>query len=298
MSEHRAYIGIGTNLGNRVGNLERAIEALATSGTLLAKSSLYRTEPWGNLAQPWFLNAVVLLQTELAPRELLACTRDAEQRLGRTVRERWGPREIDLDLLLYDNLELDEPGLRVPHPHLRERAFVLVPLAEIDDRFKSARDALGASELAGVARVERESVLTMPEGKLGFASERVRELALFLAEGDATRLRIARGDDYIEIAALPRAPSTALSSERASPDLGAARVDTIKADLVGIFHAGRPAPVEGEVFDGDRELGYIEALGIRTTVHSMGAGRLVSVATADGSPVEYGQPLFVVARTR
>ena len=71
MSEHRAYIGIGTNLGDRVANLERAMEAVATFGTLLAKSSLYRTAPWGNLAQPWFLNAVVLLKTELAPRELL-----------------------------------------------------------------------------------------------------------------------------------------------------------------------------------------------------------------------------------
>ncbi len=298
MSEHRAYIGLGTNLGDRVANLERAMEAVATFGTLLAKSSLYRTAPWGNLAQPWFLNAVVLLKTELAPRELLDRLRGAEQRLGRTARERWGPREIDLDLLLYDDLEIDEPDLRVPHPQLRERAFVLVPLAEIDDRFESLRDALDASELAGVVRVERESVIPMPEGELGFAGERVRELARFLAESDVTRLRIARGDDYIELAARPRrAPATARSSERASAD-SAARVDTIKADLVGIFHAGRPAPVEGEVFEADRELGYIEALGIRTSVHSMGAGRLVSVATADGSPVEYGQPLFVVARTR
>ncbi|MGA8097123.1 MAG: 2-amino-4-hydroxy-6-hydroxymethyldihydropteridine diphosphokinase [Candidatus Cybelea sp.] len=298
MSEHRAYIGLGTNLGDRVANLERAMEAVATFGTLLAKSSLYRTAPWGNLAQPWFLNAVVLLKTELAPRELLDRLRGAEQRLGRTARERWGPREIDLDLLLYDDLEIDEPDLRVPHPQLRERAFVLVPLAEIDDRFESLRDALDASELAGVVRVERESVIPMPEGELGFAGERVRELARFLAESDVTRLRIARGDDYIELAARPRrAPATARSSGRASAD-SAARVDTIKADLVGIFHAGRPAPVEGEVFEADRELGYIEALGIRTSVHSMGAGRLVSVATADGSPVEYGQPLFVVARTR
>ncbi|MGB8909850.1 MAG: 2-amino-4-hydroxy-6-hydroxymethyldihydropteridine diphosphokinase [Candidatus Cybelea sp.] len=298
MSEYRAYIGIGTNLGDRVANLERAMEVLATFGTLLATSSLYRTVPWGNLAQPWFLNAVVLLKTELVPRELLARMRDAEQRLGRTARERWGPREIDLDLLLYDDLEIDEPDLRVPHPQLRERAFVLVPLAEIDDRFESLRDSLDASELAGVVRVERESAIPMPEGKLGFASERVRELARFLAESDTTRLRIARGDDYIEITAGPRRASATASSSRASADSGAARVDTIKADLVGIFHAGRPAPVEGEVFDGDRELGYIEALGIRTSVHSMGAGRLVSVATTDGSPVEYGQPLFVVARTR
>lgn len=299
MSEHRAYIGIGTNLGDRVANLDRAVQALAMLGTVLVKSSFYRTAPWGNLEQPWFLNAVVLLQTQLPPRELLVHMRDAEQRLGRTARERWGPREIDLDLLLYDDLEIDEPDLRVPHPYLRERAFVLVPLAEIDDRFESLRDAVGATGLAGVVRVERESVNPMSEGKLGSASERVRELARFLAASEAARLRIARGDDYIEIAARPRpTPSAVHSSERASADSGAARVDTIKADLVGIFHAGRPAPVEGEVFEGDRELGYIEALGIRTSVHSMGAGRLVSIATADESPVEYGQPLFVVARTR
>jgi 2-amino-4-hydroxy-6-hydroxymethyldihydropteridine diphosphokinase len=299
VSEHRAYIGIGTNLGDRVANLERAIEALAALGTILTTSSFYRTAPWGNLEQPWFLNAVVLLRTHLGSRELLARMRDAEHRLGRTARERWGPREIDLDLLVYDDLEIDEPGLRVPHPHLRERAFVAVPLAEIDDRFVPIRDALDASELAGVVRVERESVTPMSEDKLGSASERVRELARFLAEGDAARLCITRGDEYIEIAARPRRTTSAIgSSERPATDSGAARVDTIKADLVGIFHAGRPAPVEGEVLDGDRELGYIEALGIRTAIHSMGAGRLVSIAAADGSPVEYGQPLFVVARTR
>jgi biotin carboxyl carrier protein len=187
----------------------------------------------------------------------------------------------------------------VPHPHLRERAFVLVPLAEIDARFDVLRDALDAFELAGVVRVGRESLIPMSEERLSSASERARALAQFLADGDAVRVRITRGDDDIEIAARPHhAHAYARPGERPSGDSATARVDTIKADLVGIFHVGRPVPTKGEVFDGDRELGYIEALGIRTPIHSMGPGRLVSVATDDGTPVEYGQPLFLIARTR
>jgi 2-amino-4-hydroxy-6-hydroxymethyldihydropteridine diphosphokinase len=299
MTDHRAYIGIGTNLGDLMANLERAREALARLGTIIAESSIYETAPWGNLDQPSFLNAVALLQTRLAPRELLEGLQEAERRLGRTVRERWGPRVIDLDLLLYDDIDIDEPGLRVPHPHLRERAFVLVPLAEIDARFEALRDELDASELAGVVRVKRESVIPMSEERVSSASERVRALAQFLADAGAVRVRITRGDDDVEIAARPRhSQAYARPSDRASGDSATARVDTIKADLVGIFHVGRPVPVKGEVFDGDRELGYIEALGIRTPIRSMGAGRLVSVASADGTPVEYGQPLFLIARTR
>jgi biotin carboxyl carrier protein len=139
----------------------------------------------------------------------------------------------------------------------------------------------------------------MSEERLSSASERVRALAQFLAGDDAVRVRITRGDDDIEIAARPRhAQAYARPGERRSGDSATARIDTIKADLVGIFHVGRPVPTKGEVFDGDRELGYIEALGIRTPIHSMGAGRLVSVATDDGTAVEYGQPLFLIARTR
>jgi 2-amino-4-hydroxy-6-hydroxymethyldihydropteridine diphosphokinase len=294
---HRAYVGVGTNLGDRVANVDRAIAALEELGTLLACSSLYRTEPWGKTDQPWFLNVVVLLQTELTPRALLERLKAIEKDLGRIPSVLWGPRTIDLDLLRYDDLEIEEPDLRVPHPRLRERAFALIPLAEIDGRFKAMRDALHASQLAGVLRVDRESVTAMSEEESPSASARVRELARFLAGGDAVRVRVRRGDDDIEISARTirlRAPSR--SGERAPAEAPAQRVDAIKADLVGIFHVSRPAPLEGDVFDGDRELGYIEALGIRTPVHSMGAGRVVSVATADGSPVEYGQPLFFVAR--
>jgi 2-amino-4-hydroxy-6-hydroxymethyldihydropteridine diphosphokinase len=254
--------------------------------------------PWGNAAQPWFLNAVVLLETPLEPHALLRRLHAIEAELGRTRRERWEARVIDLDLLLYDDLELATSELRVPHPLLNERAFVLVPLAELDDRFAAKRDALDASHLAGVVRVEREGDTEMHDDRLHALHAHVRALADFLASDDAVRVRVARGGLDIEIAARPRAAAGARTGERMQAESASARVDAIKADLVGIFHHGRPTPVEGETFDGDRELGYIEALGIRTPVNSMGAGRIVAVAAADGTPVEYGQSLFLVARAR
>lgn len=296
LNRHRAYVGIGTNLGGRLHNAERAVERLSELGTIARQSSYYRTLPWGNVDQPWYLNAVLLMETVLAPGDLLTRLLQIEEELGRKRRERWGPRAIDLDLLLYDDLEIATAELCIPHPHLHERAFVLVPLSEIDDRFTPQRNALAASELAGVVRVERESVERMSQEETASASERVRVLARFLAEGEATSVRIRRGDDEIELTAAPRGGSGAPSLQRGAAETPSQRVDSIKADLVGVFHLSRPAPIEGEVFDGDRELGYIEALGIRTPIHSLGGGRLVSVATSDGTPVEYGQSLFLVAR--
>ncbi len=293
---HRAYVGIGSNLGDRFENVERALALMCELGRVVRRSAFYRTEPWGNREQPWFLNAVALIETELSPHSLLRRLHAVEDELGRVRSERWGPRIVDLDLLIFDDCEIDEPGLRVPHPRLRERAFVLVPLAEIDDRFEASRDALHESELAGVARVERESVTVMSEER-GLASERVRALAHFLAQTDAVRVRVEDAQGEIELVAAAKAPRPpAGSTETKAPEVAAQRIDAIKADLVGIFHLSRPAPVEGDMLDGDRELGYIEALGIRTPIHSMGSGRLVSVATADAMPVEYGQPLFLVAR--
>jgi 2-amino-4-hydroxy-6-hydroxymethyldihydropteridine diphosphokinase len=302
MTSHRAYVGIGANLGEAAESVTTAIGALEGVGEVLRTSPLYRSEPWGVPDQPPFVNAAVLLETPLEPRALLDQLRKIERRLGRTPGERWGPRAIDLDLLLYDDLEIDSPELRVPHKHLRERAFVLVPLAQLDERFAPLRDALDASELAGVIplprsdRSLRESVTPMPEERLRPLVERIAALARLLASSDAVRVRVSRGEDAIELARRLRPAVAPRSSDGASAELAPLRVDEIKADIVGIFHARRPAPVEGDRFEGDRELGYIEALGIRTPVRSMGAGRIVSVATADGAAVEYGQPLFLVAR--
>ncbi|MGA8574887.1 MAG: 2-amino-4-hydroxy-6-hydroxymethyldihydropteridine diphosphokinase [Candidatus Cybelea sp.] len=293
---HSAFIGIGSNLGDRFANVERAFASLGELGRVVRRSSLYWTAPWGNADQPWFLNAVALVETDLTPRLLLERLLAIEREGGRIRRERWGPRAIDLDLLIFDDLEIDEAGLRVPHAHLRERAFVLVPLAEIDDRFAALRDALRPAELAGVARAERESVDVMPQEQ-SLVSERVRALARFLAESDAVAVRVEDAAGEIELVAAPKSIRTPdRATEPRSAEVASQRIDTIKADLVGIFRLTRPVPAEGDALDGDRELGYIEALGIRTPIHSLGAGRLVSVATADGMPVEYGQALFLVAR--
>jgi 2-amino-4-hydroxy-6-hydroxymethyldihydropteridine diphosphokinase len=131
----RAYVGLGANLGDREQNLRSALEALASVPRVqvVAVSSFRETEPVGYTDQPRFLNAAARLETSLTPRELLDALLQIERSLGRTrTGPRYGPRTIDLDLLLYGDESVDEPGLRVPHPRLAERAFVLEPLAELD----------------------------------------------------------------------------------------------------------------------------------------------------------------------
>jgi len=126
------YVGLGSNLGERERNLRLALECLAELGPV--RSSAFReTEPVGITEQPKFLNAVAALETELGPRELLDTLLEIERGLGRdrSAEQRWGPRAIDLDLLLYGNEVIDEPGLTVPHPRLGERLFVLQPLHDL-----------------------------------------------------------------------------------------------------------------------------------------------------------------------
>ncbi len=129
----RAYVALGSNLGDRRATLERAMELLdAHPGVrVVATSSLRETEPWGPVEQPPFLNGAVALDTTLGPRALLDVLLETEETLGRVRAERWGPRSIDLDLLLYGDAVVDEPGLVVPHPRLHERLFVLEPLAAL-----------------------------------------------------------------------------------------------------------------------------------------------------------------------
>jgi len=130
----KVFVGLGSNLGEREAMIRLALEALSRlPGTRLVKaSSLYDTEPVGEVDQPNFLNAVAQLDTELTARQLLWNLLLIEKRLGRVRTQRWGPRTIDLDLLLYGSLVLDEPELTVPHPELTARSFVLVPLVELD----------------------------------------------------------------------------------------------------------------------------------------------------------------------
>ncbi len=128
-----AYIGLGSNLGDRKANCRKALELLADAGRITKVSSFYCTEPVGYREQEDFINAVAELETDLSPRELLALCQRIEQDLGRVREVPWGPRTIDLDILLYGNevVHNHDPDLAIPHPLLAERRFVLVPLAEI-----------------------------------------------------------------------------------------------------------------------------------------------------------------------
>ncbi len=130
-----AYIGIGSNVGDRTDFVRRAVLGLeGTEGIVVKKvSSLYETEPIGGLPQRSFINAVAQLDVDLDPHELLAACKDIERQIGREPSDiRWGPRVVDLDLLTYGEEKISEPDLEIPHPQIRSRRFVLVPLLEID----------------------------------------------------------------------------------------------------------------------------------------------------------------------
>lgn len=147
---NRAFIGIGSNLDDPVSRVRNGIAALRALGQVASVSSLYVTAPWGRSDQPDFINAAVALDTQLAPRALLNALKALEKELGRVETERWGPRRIDFDILAYDDVVIDEGDLVIPHRRLYQRAFALVPLAEIEPRFAEMRDRLSAQDLAGV----------------------------------------------------------------------------------------------------------------------------------------------------
>jgi len=127
-----AYIGIGSNLGNRKQNCEKAISLLTENRiTVLKRSTMLETEPWGIKDQPKFINMAIKIDTILEPEDLLNLLKEIESAVGRTQTFRWGPRIIDIDILLYDNLILNTNNVQIPHPGIKDRDFVLRPLAEI-----------------------------------------------------------------------------------------------------------------------------------------------------------------------
>ena len=131
MSTSIVTLALGTNLGDRPGNLQAAIKVLPPVVTVLEQSFVYETLPWGLTNQPRFLNMVIKGETRQKPQELLKKLKSLETQLGRIPSIRYGPRKIDIDILFYDDLILVTPELTLPHPHLHERAFVLVPLADV-----------------------------------------------------------------------------------------------------------------------------------------------------------------------
>jgi 2-amino-4-hydroxy-6-hydroxymethyldihydropteridine diphosphokinase len=131
----RVWLALGSNLGDRAGYLQAAREALPQAGiTLVRASRVDDTDPVGVRDQPRFLNQVLEVETSLEPRPLLEAVKSIEQQLGRTTRERWGPREIDIDILRYDGRAVDEPGLHIPHAELQNRPFLLNLLEDIQTR--------------------------------------------------------------------------------------------------------------------------------------------------------------------
>lgn len=130
----KAYLALGSNIGSRLENIRSAVDMIGAdiSCRVEKKSSFYLTKPVGVEDQPDFVNAVVSVETSLTPRELLVFCKDIELKLGRTKTFRWGPRVIDIDVILYDDVTIEEDDFVIPHPRMMERSFVLVPLAEIE----------------------------------------------------------------------------------------------------------------------------------------------------------------------
>ena len=153
---HLVYLALGTNLGDRLANLRAAIQALPPAVRPLKPSPVYETPPWGYLDQPAFLNQVIQARTDLPPLDLLDLLKQLEVRLGRRSGMRYGPRLIDLDILLYDDLQLETPALTIPHPRLAERAFVLAPLADLAPGLRPPGMSLSISEM--LERVDRAGI--------------------------------------------------------------------------------------------------------------------------------------------
>ena len=154
------YLGLGSNLDDRLGNLARAIEALSPKVHVIEKSPIYETPPWGFIDQPSFLNLTLKAETAMEPLRLLKTLKKIESDLGRKPSVRWGPRRIDIDILFYDDLVFERYGLTIPHPRLHERAFVLVPLADIAPGMvhpvlgKTIRELLETTDRQGIKRYE------------------------------------------------------------------------------------------------------------------------------------------------
>jgi 2-amino-4-hydroxy-6-hydroxymethyldihydropteridine diphosphokinase len=154
---HTVYLGLGTNLEDRRANLQAAITGLAPEVLVIAESKVYATPAWGYEEQPAFLNMALKAETDLGPADLLVHVKRLEQQLGRTATFHWGPRLIDIDILFYDDLILDTDALVIPHPQLQERAFVLVPLADIASDL--VHPVLGKSVRQLLERVDASGIL-------------------------------------------------------------------------------------------------------------------------------------------
>ena len=159
MDEHTVYLALGSNVGNRAANLKAAIAALPPQMEVKAKSRVYETPPWGYTNQEKFLNQVVKARTYLEPEPLLKHLKRLEVALGRVPTFQYGPRLIDIDILLYEDLVFDSADLKIPHPHMHERGFVLLPLMDIAPdlvhpvKKQTIRQLIAFCDVSGIAPV-------------------------------------------------------------------------------------------------------------------------------------------------
>ena len=160
MDEYNVYLALGSNLGNRAANLKEAINSLSPQMEVKAKSKVYETPPWGYTEQEKFYNQVLRVQTYLEPEPLLKHLKRLEVALGRKASFQNGPRLIDIDILFYDDRVVNTPVLDIPHPHVHERGFVLLPLMDIAPDYvhpveqRSVREMLAGCDLRGIVQVE------------------------------------------------------------------------------------------------------------------------------------------------
>lgn len=162
-----AVVALGSNLGDRAAHLQDAVNALADAGAV-AVSALFETAPVGGPAQPDYLNAIVVLDTQLSPTELLALAHRIEDAAVRERTQRWGPRTLDVDVVSYGEVRSDDPDLTLPHPRAHERAFVLVPWLDVDPHARlgghgAVRDLLATLDVSGVRRLA-QPILRLAEG--------------------------------------------------------------------------------------------------------------------------------------
>lgn len=160
---HTVFLALGTNLGDRMVNLAHALVLLIPHATLLKWSRVYETPPWGYLEQPAFLNMVVEAETDLEPVRLLEILKFLEEKIGREKSVRYGPRLIDLDILFYDEIEMRTGRLEIPHPRIAERAFVLIPLAELAPTRRLLPGGQTITDL--LARIDQSGVSPVTEGE-------------------------------------------------------------------------------------------------------------------------------------
>jgi len=212
----RAYVGVGSNLGDSAGIVRAAFDRLRSLGTSFINSDLYLTEPWGVEEQPAFINAVVAFDTDLGARELLSRLQKIEGEFGRERLERWGPRTLDLDLLMLGDAQIDEPDLKVPHEQLASRAFVLAPLAEIAPNAvlngRTAADlllSLTPQERRGVIRLAGTADFVPPPrvdydapGGAGESYDTLRPFSKFdqaVLDAAVEAAQVAKGDRVLDV---------------------------------------------------------------------------------------------------